>query len=69
MISNERLERELVLKTRDLILLYKRYNPKGTYLNISFLQTGDDSGRIHINNAYYDKDHLHPVDVKEDIPV
>jgi len=67
MISKYRLEKDLVQKTKELIKLYRQYNPNGNYLHISFLQTKADSGRVHINNAFYDRDHMHPIDIKEDI--
>lgn len=64
---NDREQQELFIKARELVKTYRKYHPNGTYLNFSFLQTGDQTGRIHLNNAYYDRDHLHPVDIKEDI--
>ena len=69
MMSKARLEQEIILKTREIVMLYRRYNPNGNYLNISFLQTEKNKGRIHVNNAHYDRDHLHKVDISEDIPL
>ena len=56
-------------KALSIVATYKRYNPKGNYLSISFLQTGEHSGRIHINNAFYDRDHAHSMDITEEIPL
>lgn len=66
-MTKDRIELEIILKTREIIQMYRRYNPKGNYLNISFLQTEEKKGRIHINNAFYDRDHLHSIDITEDI--
>lgn len=68
-MSKARYEKEMILKMREIILLYKRINPTGTYLNLSFLQTAGDKGRIHINNAHYDRDRMNSVDITEDIPL
>jgi len=62
-----RIELDMTAKAMELIRLYKRYNPNGNYLSIAFVQTDDDKIRIHINNAYYDKDHGHPINIVEDM--
>lgn len=62
-----REQQEIFLKARELVKAYKKYNPNGTYLSLAFLQTDEHVGRLHIANAYYDKDHMHPLDIKEDI--
>lgn len=69
MLNNSRVENELYLAALKLVKVYRQYNPKGNYLNLSFLQIDEMKGRIHINNAFYDRDHLHPIDISEDIPL
>lgn len=65
-MKNRAIELELTVKAMELARLYRKFNPRGNYLNISFLEIEENKGRIHINNAYYDRDHNHPVDVIRD---
>lgn len=64
-----REQQEIFLKARELVKAYKKFHPNGTYLSVAFIQTDEHVGRIHLNNAFFDKDHLHPLDMTEDIAI
>lgn len=66
-MTKERLEMEIILKTREIFRLYKHYNPNGNYLNISVIETEEGKARLHVNNAFYGRDHLHKIDISEDV--
>lgn len=68
-MNKQAAERDILNKAIAILTTYKRFNPKGNYLNISFVQTGEHEGRIHINNAFYDRDHAHAIDITEEIPL
>lgn len=62
-----RIESEIKIKAKELVALYNRYNPSGSYLNLSIIRIGQDVFRIRCNNAFYDKDHRKPINITEDI--
>lgn len=66
-MTKERLEMEIILKTREIFRLYKHYNPNGNYLNISVIETEEGKARLHVNNAFYDRDHSKKIDISEDV--
>ena len=68
-MNKTRFELDLIAKTKELVALYRRYNPTGTYLNIAFLETDNGKGRLFINNAYNDKDHSKPINIRQEIDI
>lgn len=68
-MNNSRIELDLMNKAKELVRLYRKYNPNGTYLNLAFLETEEGTGRIFINNSYNDKDHSKPINIRQEIEI
>ena len=59
-MTKEVVEMKMVDKVKELIEIYKEYNPNGDYLSIGIFIK---SGHININNTYWDEDVDAPVNV------
>lgn len=59
-MTKEAVEMKMVDKVKELIEIYKEYNPNGDYLNIRiFIKCG----HINISNSFWDEDADAPVNV------
>ena len=59
-MTKEVVEMKMVDKVKELIEIYKEYNPNGDYLSIGIFIK---HGHISIHNTYWDEDADAPVNV------
>lgn len=59
-MTRKTAERKMVNKVKELIDIYKKYNPNGDYLAVGiFIKQGS----VHINNSHWDEDIDAPIDI------
>lgn len=65
-MTRSECESEIIAKLKEIVAIYHKYNPAGTYLSIIYL----DGYLLNANNRYYSKespDYEFPIQVNSEI--
>ena len=57
-MERKEFEEKMMEKLKEIVNIYKQYNPKGDYLGMCYTEFG-----MMINNEYYAKDQETPINI------
>lgn len=60
-MTKEECEKIMAEKFKEIVEVYKQYNPEGSYLDLTY-SVNKDGKFMYIRNAYFDSDTDHPID-------
>lgn len=53
-MTRSECESKIMAKLKEIVAIYHKYNPAGTYLSMIYL----DDDWLHVNNRYYSEESL-----------